>query len=126
MDYLTRPVGADALFAPFYALPGTRTLANRIMDGKALVRKVVAMAHAAAHLPDDALLLWLDVDTALNRALDTGPFFPFVLGRDVSYIAAVASPKWKSRERSACGEGRAFSKRQLPGQIAIVPKSLVQ
>ena len=61
------------VFERFYSIPGTRTLSQQIMDGKALVRKMVAMAHAALHLEDGALVVWLDVDTGVKRPLDGNP-----------------------------------------------------
>ena len=73
-------------FNEIYDLPGIRSLSDEIMDGKALVRKVVAIAHAAAHLPDDAILLWLDVDTSLDRPLDA-KWVKMASDRDLTYIA---------------------------------------
>lgn len=71
----------------FYRIPGVRGLSDRIMDGKALVRKLAAISHAAAQLPDGALLVWVDVDTRVDeRELDQR-WYDFVMSRDITYIA---------------------------------------
>ena len=73
-------------FNEIYTLPGIRSLSDNIMDGKALVRKVVAIAHAAAHLPDRALLVWFDVDTQIFRPFDAN-WVRNMVSRDLTYIA---------------------------------------
>jgi hypothetical protein len=81
----------DSAFNAIYELPGIRSLSDDILDGKALVRKVVAIAHAAAHLPDGAILLWLDVDTSLGRRLDA-KWVQMAAARDLTYIAETDCP----------------------------------
>ena len=80
---------ADGMYEEFYALPHTLSLSDEIMDGKALVRKLVSIAHAARHLADGAVLLWLDVDTGVRAPLDDdgGAFATLVRSRDATYIA---------------------------------------
>jgi hypothetical protein len=69
-----------------YRISGVRGLSDHIMDGKALVRKLAALSHAASQLPDGALLVWLDVDTAVEMELDQR-WYDFVMSRDITYIA---------------------------------------
>ena len=81
-------VATDGMYEAFYAIPGTLSLSDTIMDGKALVRKLVAIAHAAVHLDDGDVLLWLDVDTNVRKPLDDdGAFGSLVRSRDATYIA---------------------------------------
>ena len=56
---------AASAIESFYDIPGIMSLADKIMDGKALIKKVVAIASAAHHVEVNALLLWLDVDAQI-------------------------------------------------------------
>lgn len=78
--------GKSDLFDAFYRMDGVRSLSDNIIDGKALVRKVSALAHAVAQLPDGATAVWVDVDTKLERPFDDA-FYSYVDSRDLSYIA---------------------------------------
>mmetsp|Transcript_26525 Transcript_26525/g.64086 ORF Transcript_26525/g.64086 Transcript_26525/m.64086 type:complete len:584 (-) Transcript_26525:310-2061(-) len=78
----------DGLIDRFYRIDGVRSLSDSIMDGKALIRKVAAMAHAASELPDGSRLVWVDVDTSVDNAFD-GEFEEFAAGLDLAYLVEV-------------------------------------
>jgi len=69
----------------FYKIDGVRSLSDSIMDGKALIRKVAAMAHAANQLPLGSHLIWVDVDTEFVSKLDS-EYYNFTNGKDIVYI----------------------------------------
>ena len=86
LDYVKN----DPMWEAFYSFPGTLSLSEVIMDGKALVRKFVAISHAIEHAKSDGdIVLWMDVDVYVRKSLDdaAGAFFQFINSRDVTYIA---------------------------------------
>jgi hypothetical protein len=70
-----------------YQVQGVRGLSDDIMDGKALVRKLVAINHAASQLPDGALIVWVDVDTIVSSRPFDKRWYDFVMSRDITYIS---------------------------------------
>jgi len=50
-----------------------------------LVRKVAAVAHALRVVRDGTVVVWVDVDVVVGRALDDG-FLDFVRSRDVCFV----------------------------------------
>ncbi|GAB5369619.1 hypothetical protein AAMO2058_001420800 [Amorphochlora amoebiformis] len=84
----------DSVIDELYKIPYILSLADTIMDGKALIRKVAAMAHAAHQLPDGAMMIWVDVDTKIIKPFDK-KFYDFAYGRDVSYMAEVICARSK-------------------------------
>eukprot|EP01065_Artemidia_motanka_P053550 TRINITY_DN9964_c0_g1_i1.p1 TRINITY_DN9964_c0_g1~~TRINITY_DN9964_c0_g1_i1.p1 ORF type:complete len:1116 (+),score=280.82 TRINITY_DN9964_c0_g1_i1:76-3348(+) len=94
MNYLTDPLSPVSR-AP--QIPGTLSLSDQIIDGKALVRKVVAWVFAARLLQPGAMLVWLDVDVSVVNP-SVAPLMNWGRGRDVSYMPEL--PCW--REASDC------------------------
>ena len=68
-----------------YDIEGTRSLSEDIYDGKALIRKLSSLYHAASQLADGTTLIWVDVDTNVNAEFDD-MWRKFVSSRDITYI----------------------------------------
>jgi len=85
-EVLPKALADTAAVDSFYKIPGTPGLNTRIMDGKVLMRKVAAIAHALAVAKDGAIVIWVDVDVVPLRPLDER-FIEFVKSKDVSYLA---------------------------------------
>jgi hypothetical protein len=83
LDLVTKPNHIDDL----YQVKGVRGLSDDIMDGKALVRKLVSIYHAASQLPDGALIVWVDVDTIVSDRGFDKRWYDFVMSRDITYIS---------------------------------------
>jgi hypothetical protein len=72
-----------------YSIRGARMLSDDIMDGKALIRKLVAIYHAASQLEDGTVLIWMDVDTRVGDGGFDKLWYDFVTSRDITYIPEV-------------------------------------
>ena len=66
---------------PSHPLPHT--------TGKALIRKLVAIYHAASQLEDGTVLIWMDVDTRVGNDGFDKLWYDFVTSRDITYIPEV-------------------------------------
>eukprot|EP01062_Namystynia_karyoxenos_P055758 TRINITY_DN46801_c0_g1_i1.p1 TRINITY_DN46801_c0_g1~~TRINITY_DN46801_c0_g1_i1.p1 ORF type:complete len:1162 (+),score=287.86 TRINITY_DN46801_c0_g1_i1:112-3486(+) len=77
-------------------IPGTPSLSDTIIDGKALVRKVVAWIFAAQLLNPGTVLVWLDVDVTVLPGLSLEPTMAWARKRDVAYLPEL--PCWREAQ----------------------------